>query len=215
LTFNGSAESDGGLFSITGGAGADVITGGAGAGAGGAGDTITGGAGDDTITLGTAGSVDVVVFGATGALNGSDTISTFTVAADKFDVTAFLTSASHVAAAESSVAALATEGTSIAVADNKILFAEGHATATTGFDTAAEIVTGIANGGAFDAIDVAASASAILVFGAAGTATTMYVYAVENDTTAAIATGEITLIGIINGATGDIGTISVTTNFVV
>ena len=234
--FTGSSIADSvtggsGADSITGGAGADSITGGAAAdtitggngddsitGGDGA-DSLTGGAGDDTITLGTGSSagadIDTVVFASTGALNGSDTVNEFAVAQDKFNITAFLTGATHVSGTASTATALADHGNSIAVANNKVLFAAGHATATTGFDTAAKIVTGIADGGDFDAIDVAASAKAILVFGAVGTGTTMYVYAVENDGTAAIATGEVTLIGTINGAAADIGTISIATNFVV
>jgi len=60
LTFNGAAETNG-AFSVTGGAGNDILTGGAGA------DTLTGGAGRDTLT-GNAGN-DSLLGGA-----GSDTI---------------------------------------------------------------------------------------------------------------------------------------------
>jgi Ca2+-binding RTX toxin-like protein len=79
-TIDGAAGAD----SITGGAGADSITGGLGA------DTITGGAGADSIILTEAvSSADVVVFGATAAANGVDTITGFATTADKLNVDAF------------------------------------------------------------------------------------------------------------------------------
>jgi hypothetical protein len=77
LTFNGSAEADG-KFSVTGGAGSDVITGGAGDDTlnGGAGlDTITGGAGADTIDLGATGEVDKVVFEASTVTGTAGTVA--------------------------------------------------------------------------------------------------------------------------------------------
>jgi Ca2+-binding RTX toxin-like protein len=78
----------GGADTIDGGTGADSITGGAGADsltAGTGADTITGGAGDDTIVLGATddSAVDVVMLSTTSALNGTDTITGFTVAANK------------------------------------------------------------------------------------------------------------------------------------
>ncbi len=79
LTFNGALESNG-KFSVTGGAGSDVIIGGAGADTlnGGLGnDTITGGAGADVLTGG--GGNDKFIIAATDSLNTAlDTISDFT-----------------------------------------------------------------------------------------------------------------------------------------
>jgi len=74
--------------SLTGSTAGDVLTGGSGndtiiASAGV--DTITGGAGDDTIDLLGAGadtSADIVIFAATAALNGVDTITSFVKASD-------------------------------------------------------------------------------------------------------------------------------------
>lgn len=74
----------GGADSITGGAGNDTIDGGNGA------DTIDGGAGNDSIALGTTdGAADKVVFAATAALNGSDTITQFEAGTDDIDLSAF------------------------------------------------------------------------------------------------------------------------------
>jgi Ca2+-binding RTX toxin-like protein len=69
---------------IVAGGGADTITGGLGA------DIITGGAGADSIILTEAvSSADVVVFGATAAANGVDTITGFATTVDKLNVDAF------------------------------------------------------------------------------------------------------------------------------
>jgi Ca2+-binding RTX toxin-like protein len=73
LTWNGAAETDGGKFSITGGAAGDTITGGTGA------DTITGGAGADTLTQAAADGADTFVFAATDStIAASDSISNWT-----------------------------------------------------------------------------------------------------------------------------------------
>ena len=88
---------------------------------------------------------------------------------------------------------LATEGTTIALANNKLFVAQVANVA--GIDTAAEIVTAFANTGVIDALDVAASATAFLVISGADSATTAFVYGIVNDGTAAIATGEVFLVG--------------------
>jgi methionine-rich copper-binding protein CopC len=127
LTFNGAAETNG-AFNITGGTAADVIIGGAGA------DTITGGASNDTITVGAG--ADHIVFAATAATNGADTITDFLVSgADKLDFTAFLggpasvnTTAFDITGTTGSV----TGAPNVAVAFNKVgaLVAGDIATAT-------------------------------------------------------------------------------------
>ena len=61
-------------------------------------------------------------------------------------------------------------------------------------DTVAEMVTAIANGGVMDAVDVAASADAVIIIGGADDDTTHYIYGVDNDTTAAITAGELSLL---------------------
>jgi len=200
------------IISVTGGGGADTIIGGAGADTivGNAGndvitsglgaDVITAGAGDDTITL-TADSaaVDTIIFsGATTALNGADTITGFTLAADVLRFSS-LTSGSLTgtitAGTMASATALATEGTSIALATNKLYVAQVALVA--GINTAAKIVTALTNTGVMDALDVDASATAFLVVSGADSATTAYVYGFVNDATAAIAAGEVVLLGTI------------------
>lgn len=69
---------------IVGGAGNDTITAGEGA------DAVTGGAGNDTISLTeTTAAIDNVVFGATAAANGVDTITGFALANDTLNLSAF------------------------------------------------------------------------------------------------------------------------------
>lgn len=77
VTINGGSGTD----SIIGGAGADSITGGEGA------DTIIGGGGNDTIVLTeTTSASDTVVFAATAAANGKDTITNFQAGSSNGDV---------------------------------------------------------------------------------------------------------------------------------
>ncbi len=88
VTINGGADND----VIKGGTGGDNISDGAGK------DTITGGAGDDdiTLTVGTSSAdSETIIFGASKAANGKDTITNFTAGAttgsgDVLDFTAFL-----------------------------------------------------------------------------------------------------------------------------
>ena len=179
------------------------------------GTTITGGVGDDTIVLG-AGADTVVFSGHTTAANGADTISTFQTG-DTFDFSSVLTSGGFVNTTSSgaitlhTTTALATEGSTIAVADEKVIVIEVANEAD--IDTAAEMITALADSGVADAVDVAASADAIIIVGGADDDTTHYVYGVDNDTTAAVATGELVLLGTIttditNGVDG-----LLTTNF--
>jgi len=180
--------------SISGGAGADYINPGLGA------DTITGGAAADTIVLTeTTSSSDTVVFsGATTALNGADIITGFVLAADVLSfssLTAGSLTATITAGTMATATALATETTSIALATNKVYVAQ-VATAA-GIDTAAEVITAIADGGVLDALDVAANATAFLIVSGADVATSAYVYGIVNDATAATAAGELVLLGTI------------------
>jgi Ca2+-binding RTX toxin-like protein len=205
LTFIGTAETNG-TFSVVGGAGTDAITGGTGA------DTITGGNGADTITGGkgsdnivlteTVAATDKVIFsGATLDLNGTDTITGFKVGQTTGDILAFtsLTSGALVNTVTSNTIALATttvlstEATSIPVAGNKVYVAQVATVAN--INTAANVITALTDGGLLDAVDVAASATAFLVLTASDDATHAYVYGVTNDATAAVATGELVLLG--------------------
>jgi Ca2+-binding RTX toxin-like protein len=194
-TINGN----GGADVIDGAAGADTINGGAGA------DSITGGAGNDAMTGG-AGS-DTFVFGQTAATNGSDTVTDFTVGTvasggDVIDTDAAITVAISNATSGTSITlatatALATEGTSIAVADNGAYFAKVASTST--IDTVAELVTALADGGELDAVDFAASADALLIL-SEDNGSTLFVYGVDNDGTAAIVAGELALLATVTSS---------------
>lgn len=185
-TLNGDAGND----TILGGAGNDIINGGNGA------DIITGGAGDDAIALGTDTDKDTVVFsGATAALNGSDTITGFVLANDVLNFSSASLHGPITAGTMATAAALAVEGTPIAVATNKVFVAQVAAAA--GIDTAAEIVTALTDTGVLDALDFAANGTSYLIVSGADVATSAYVYGIVNDATAAIAGGEVTLLGTI------------------
>jgi len=86
---NNSVTTGSGSDAITTGSGNDAIASGAGndtisAGAGS--DAVTGGPGDDSIALGADAAADRVVFAATAATNGVDTITGFTSGVDHLDV---------------------------------------------------------------------------------------------------------------------------------
>jgi hypothetical protein len=194
-TINGN----GGADIIDGAAGADTINGGAGA------DSITGGAGNDAMTGG-AGS-DTFLFTQTAALNGSDTVTDFTVGTvasggDVIDTDAAITVAITNATSGTSITlatatALATEGTSIAVADNGAYFAKVASTST--IDTVAEVVTALTNGGELDAVDFAINADALLIL-SEDNGSTLFVYGVDNDGTAAIVAGELALLATVTSS---------------
>jgi hypothetical protein len=191
--------------SLSGGDGDDTIFAGTGS------DTVSGGDGDDVIRLG-SGSTDstVVMFASSGSGNDNDTISTFKAGAlasggDVFNFDAFLPAGATVkntlssgVYVKSSTTALATEGTSIGLS-NQILIGE-IATNLTGVDTVGEIVTALADGGVLDAVDVAASAKAVLMLAVDG-GTSMLVYFVNNDSTAAVIASEVTLVGTVTTST--------------
>jgi hypothetical protein len=193
-TINGNAGADvidaaGGADTINGGAGADNITGGAGN------DTMSGGAGSDTF-----------IFTQTAALNGSDTVSDFAVGTvasggDVIDTSGFAVTIANATSGTSitlaSATALATEGTSIAVADDEAYFAK--VSSTSAVDTVAELVTALANGGELDAVDVAASADALIILGE-DNGSTLLVYGIDNDGTAAIVAGEVALLATISSS---------------
>ncbi|MDC3205695.1 hypothetical protein OBA42_03810, partial [Paracoccaceae bacterium] len=187
------------IENITGSTGADYLLGSTAANtiAGSNGnDTFVGGAGADTITLGTG--TDTVVFsGATSATNGTDTVGTVQTA-DIYDFSGVLTGGALANATTTtaitlgSTGNLAASGTTIAVADGEVYVLE--AANETAIDTATDMVTALTNGGVADAVDVATSATAILVAGGADDDTTHYIYGVVNDTTAAVAAAEIVLL---------------------
>ena len=179
---------------VIGGVGADTINAGTGT------NTITGGAGDDIINLLTTagnGRDTVVYSGLTEALNGSDTITTFQTD-DLHDFSNLLNSGSISNLSGSSITlastgTLATEGTSIAIADETVYIAEVAAKAD--INTTAKVITAIADAGSLDALDFAANADSILVLGGADDDVTHYIFGINNDSTEAIISSEITLLG--------------------
>ncbi|MDP2793110.1 MAG: hypothetical protein Q8O25_03350, partial [Sulfurisoma sp.] len=110
LTWNGAAETDGGKFSVTGGAGADVITGGSGV------DTLNGAGGDDTFIYGTSalfipvtGIVDAVADSIVGGDGTGDKIQiagAISIGATGADTLARVTTVEKLVAATQSTSAL-------------------------------------------------------------------------------------------------------------
>ena len=107
----------------------------------------------------------------------------------------------------SQLSALATEGTTIAMTDEKLMVIKVTNAST--IDTAAEVITALADTGVMDAVDVAASVDGFFVIMGLDDTTKAYVYAIDNDGTAAIVTGELVLV-----ATVTVDSLAfITTNF--
>ena len=141
-----------GADSITGGAGADSITAGTGA------DTIAGGAGDDTIVLTATddSAIDVVMLNTTSTTQGTDTITNFTVAANKDQISFNLGGTGELA----NKAALRGDGTDFQIATSAaaldanlglLLYRADIANASAA-ETALEAMTGESAGDIFFAI---------------------------------------------------------------
>jgi len=167
-TIDGGAGAD----SINGGSGADSITAGTGA------DTIIGGAGDDTVVLGAAGDVDQVLL----AASGTDTITGFTTTADKLVVG---TSGTLGGTLGTSVAV---NGAAAAASLSVFIQANGG-----GADySLTEIAALTATTQTANKFTVGASSKYLFIETRGGNSK---VYLINNDSTAAIATTEITLVG--------------------
>jgi hypothetical protein len=65
-------------------------------------------------------------------------------------------------------------------------------------DTAAEVVTAIADAGVMDAVDWAVNVDAYLVIGAEDDLTKAYVYGVDNNNNTTIAAGELDLVATVD-----------------
>jgi Ca2+-binding RTX toxin-like protein len=170
-TIDGGAGAD----SINGGTGADSITAGAGA------DTIIGGLGSDTIVLGAAGDVDQVSLAST----GTDTITGFTTTADKLVV------GTGGALGATLGASVAVNGAAAAATGSIFISANGGVADYTTTEIAAlTATTQTAN-----KFTVGASSNYIFVETRGGNSR---VYLVTNDATAAVATSELTLIGLVD-----------------
>jgi Ca2+-binding RTX toxin-like protein len=207
-----------GADTLTGGGAADVISGGEGNDrlsgladadnlSGGAGDdTLTGGAGADTITLGTGS--DTVVFD-TAATNGVDVISTFTAGVlnaggDVFNMANLLTAGTLKSATALTIDQATTEATTQGVNEQVILVKVADLATV---DTAAEIVTALANTGVADAVDVAASSKAVIIFSVDGSTAAIVVH-INNDATAAVVEAEVNILATVTTSTDFIDTLT-------
>ncbi|PHV07845.1 hypothetical protein CSQ96_08110 [Janthinobacterium sp. BJB412] len=226
-TLTGGAGTD----TINGGAGADILVGGTGADSltGGEGaDTITGGTGNDSIVLTEAtAAVDHVVL-VSAATNGVDTITGFTTGAGG-DIIAFVAADTTVGTASAAQAVFATTAavlvsaaaydlaavTNTATTDVIVLTGTTAAngdlsTSTTGSEllkllgTADSAATGITTDGASDQFFVVAYDN--------GNA---YLYNVAAGGDSVAAASEITLVGVISGASGAAGHTVTVDNFFV
>ncbi|MDB9950502.1 hypothetical protein OAD56_03785, partial [Gammaproteobacteria bacterium] len=182
-------------YNLAGTTGTDTMTG------GGLADTLQGGDGIDTLSGG--GGADTFIFEATGSGNDADLITM--TSTDVFNFNAMLATSASVQNSTSgglyvspSTSALATEGATIGIGNKVLIIKAAFSTAN---DTSTEIAALLANTGAWDAVDAAASKDSILIH-AADDGTTMRIWAIENDSTAAVVSGEITLIGTVT-APGD------------
>ncbi|MFA5427003.1 MAG: hypothetical protein WC279_02200 [Sulfurimonas sp.] len=169
--------------------------------------TITAGSGDDTLALG--GGVDTVIFAATAAANGEDTITAFTAAEDILDFDAFLGTVgvldgntgsagdSHAVTAGGTVDSGIATGIDVNIAD-KIIVLDSDDWASGDFAAAIEAVSGTVKFGLAD------GAKAVILLGdVADEAQDFEVYYVvgTNGTTANSET--ITLVGTVSVNDGD------------
>jgi hypothetical protein len=185
-TLNGDAGAD----ILNGDGGVDILNGGGGT------DTLKGGAGNDALTGGTG--IDDFHFKINDDSNGSDTIADFGDGADQFQFAvagggSFANVHGYTLA---TTTALAAHGTPIAIADQKVYIVEVATLAT--IDTAAEVVTAIADAGVMDAVDWAVNVDAYLVIGAEDDLTKAYVYGVDNNNNTTIAAGELDLVATVD-----------------
>jgi hypothetical protein len=202
LTFVGTNETTG-IFHVSGGAATDNITAGSG------GDIITGNGGDDQITAAGGTSVTTIVFGASAALNGADTISGFeagTSASDGeiLDFRAFVTgqlvdaggSANNGSSAVTEFSRAATGEESIA---NKVVVFDNGGSALTATTLAAEFANGTAAAGTTAAFaDLNTSFKAVVIEGNSASAATgkiWYVNSALDGTATDVTATDIVLVG--------------------
>jgi Ca2+-binding RTX toxin-like protein len=202
LTFIGTNETTG-IFHVSGGAATDNITAGSG------GDIITGNGGDDQITAAGGTSVTTIVFGASAALNGADTISGFeagTSASDGeiLDFRAFVTgrlvdaggSANTGSSAVTEFSRAATGEESIA---DKVVVFDNGGSALTATTLAAEFANGTAAAGTTAAFaDLNTSFKAVVIEGNSASAATgkiWYVNSALDGTATDVTATDIVLVG--------------------
>ena len=159
-------------------------------------ETMTGSLANETVNLGAG--VDTFKFGATAALNGVDGLTVVAGAAgDILDLSAFMAAGATVSNTLTlglyvppTAIALSTSAGSIAIGNKALVI---KAAFGAGNNAASEIVTLLTNTNAWDAVDVAINSSA-LIFHGADNGTAVRVWGIQNDGTAAISAGDITLL---------------------
>ncbi|WP_212490290.1 calcium-binding protein [Bradyrhizobium sp. AUGA SZCCT0176] len=185
-------------YDLTGTSGNDTITTGA------LNDTIEGGGGDDTITGGTGS--DTIVFGASGSLNGSDTIVGLTVGTvasggDVLNFSAFLPSGTinqNGGGGTSINEFTASSNSDVNIADDIVLFSNA---AFNGAATAANIVSEIQGSG--NAFALGAGGKAIILTGDAGSnSDAMQIWFVDNslDGSSTVSATDVVQIGVTSAA---------------
>lgn len=184
--------------SIIGSQDADAITGGAAA------DTIQGGKGADTLS-GAAGA-DIYVFEATGALNGSDTVTVVAGAAgDKLNFKNFLSAGSvdQNSGTGTSIAVYTSANIGDVAITNKVALYSDATEANV--DTATEIAALIE--GAGDAFSLASGGKAILLTGDAGGGDPMNIWYIDDALDGVLGTigaADVTLVGTDSDTTFDL-----------
>ena len=184
----------GGVDNLTGGDAADVIIGGAGA------DNITGGAGNDVLTGGDG--KDSFVFAASGAANGSDTITDFLAgtSGDVLDVSAFAT---PVLAANNLT--LTTSSSNVSLVDESVyvLNIAGNINGKDYANADFADIFGVGNGQFSTTLNADDDDAVILVRGADETHV-LYVDGNGGADTTLNAGSEVTLVGTLSGAIGEL-----------
>ena len=158
---------------------------------------ITGGLGNDIIKLG--GATDTVIFAATLALNGADTITAFTSGTDKLNLDALTTTTSYVTTASTTQNVFTTGTQAVTIAAGSLY-----------------VVTTVTLGGADTAAAAATAISAGALWTNATTGNIAYFVVVDNNSSSVwsmteaagteVETAELTLMGTIDATlvTGDI-----------
>jgi hypothetical protein len=189
-------------------AGTDSLT----AGSGGA--KMIGGAGDDTLTGGAG--VDTFYLESSATGNGADTFKAFTPGASG-DVLAFPSSyvtggleGKAGTAFSGGITAFASNSNNGVTIGNKVVLYDAGNGNIANVDTPTEIAA-ILNTASNNDIQIAASAHGVVMAGSANS-TTVYVYYVDNDSTATVTAAEVTLVGTMTLASGNIGSFD-TANF--
>ena len=156
-------------------------------------DYLIGGAGNDTISGG--GGADIFVFSSS-ATNGSDTITDFSQAADKFD---FSNVGPGTFTRNPDWYIVSNETANTDASGKVTVLISALADSSDEFNTASEIAAQFASGAS---LGLNAGASAIVIAGedvTSGSFPSIYIWHIQNDSTAAVVDTEVTLLATVNG----------------